>query len=66
MLAVHHTVAQQIDQDPTVGFEAVAGRLPDGPLTGVLHSFGARQDVTPEAFGWQLVQSPDGPDFVPA
>lgn len=30
-LAVHHTVAQQIDQDPTVVFEAIAGRLPDGP-----------------------------------
>jgi hypothetical protein len=64
-LAVHHIVAQQIGADPSVVFEKTAGRLPDGPMPGLLRSFGARPDITPEAFGWQLVQTPNGPDFMP-
>jgi hypothetical protein len=35
-------------------------------LSDLLRVFGARQDVTPEAFGWHLVQTPNGPDFAPA
>jgi hypothetical protein len=65
-LAVHHIVAQQIGADPRAVFEAIAGRLPDGPVSDLLRVFGARQEVTPEAFGWQLVQTSNGPDFAPA
>jgi hypothetical protein len=65
-MAVHYIVAQQIGAVPSAVFEDIARRLPDGPLPDLLRQFGARQDVTLEAFGWQLVQTPEGPDFIPA
>jgi hypothetical protein len=65
-LAVHHVVAQQIGTAPPALFDAIAARLPDGPMPGLLRDFGARHDITPEAFGWQLVQTAEGPDFLPA
>lgn len=65
-MAVHYIVAEQIGAVPFVVFEDIARRLPDGPLPDLLRQFGARQDVTLEAFGWQLVQTPEGPDFIPA
>ena len=65
-MAVHYMVAEQIGTVPSVVFADVARRLPDGPLPDLLRQFGARQDVTLEAFGWQLVQTPEGPDFIPA
>jgi hypothetical protein len=65
-LAVHHVVAQQIGTAPSALFDATAARLPEGPIPGLLRDFGARHDVTPEAFGWQLVQTAEGPDFMPA
>jgi hypothetical protein len=64
-LAVHHLVAQQIGQDPAVLFGDVAARLPDGPVADLLRQFGARQDITPKAFRWQVVQTVHGPDFIP-
>jgi hypothetical protein len=64
-LAVHHVVAQQIGVVPSALFEEIASRLPSGPVPDLLRTFGRREDVTPEAFGWQLVQTPEGPDFVP-
>lgn len=65
-LAVHHLVAQQIGVLPSSIFDNIAARLPDGPLPDMLRRFGARQDVTAEAFGRQLIQTADGPDFIPA
>jgi hypothetical protein len=65
-MAVHFIVAEQIGAVPSVVFEDVASRLPDGPLPDLVRQFGDRQDITLEAFGWQLVQTPEGPDFVPA
>jgi hypothetical protein len=51
---------------PAALFGTIAARLPDGPIPGLLRDFGARDDITPEAFGWQLVQTAEGPDFQPA
>jgi hypothetical protein len=65
-LAVPHLVAQQIGTAPPALFETVAARLPDGPVADLLRDFGARQDITLEAFGWQLIQTAEGPDFIPA
>jgi glycine/D-amino acid oxidase-like deaminating enzyme len=65
-LAVHYIVAEQIGAVPSVVFEDVAHRLPHGSLPDLLLEFGARQDITLEAFGWQLVQTAEGPDFMPA
>ncbi len=64
-LAVHHVLAKNIGVVPSALFEEIAARLPDGPVSDLLRGFGSRQDITPEAFGWQLVQTPGGPDFMP-
>lgn len=63
-LAVHYFVAQQAGADPSVLFGEVASLLPDGWMPNLLREFGGRQDITLKAFGWRLVQTPDGPDFM--
>jgi hypothetical protein len=64
-LAPHYVVAQRLGLVPSDLFSQVAARLPDGPVPDLLRSFGARHDVTLEAFGWQLIQTSEGPDFIP-
>jgi hypothetical protein len=64
-LAVGHFVAQQLGLVPAELFDEVASRLPDGWVPELLREFGARPDITLEAFGWLMVQTPDGPDFTP-
>jgi len=36
----------------------------DGPRPDLLRWFGTQDDITLEDFAWQLVETPDGPDFV--
>jgi hypothetical protein len=64
-LALYHLVGQRLGQLPSALFDDIASRLPDGAVPDLLRMFGARQDITLEAFGWQEVQTADGPDFVP-
>ena len=64
-LALHHVVAQKLGLASPDLFNEIAARFPDGPMPDLLRVFGARQDVTLEAFGWQLIQTPEGPDFIP-
>jgi hypothetical protein len=66
LLAVGHFVAQQLGLVPVELFDEVASRLPGGPMPDLLREFGARTDITLKAFGWLLVETPDGPDFTPA
>jgi hypothetical protein len=65
-LAMHHVVAQQLGQSPSALFDEVAARLPDGPVATLFREFGARQDIILKAFGWQLIQTANGPDLAPA
>jgi hypothetical protein len=65
-LALHHVVAQQLGQSPSALFDEVAARLPDGPVATLFREFGARQDIILKAFGWQLIQTANGPDLAPA
>jgi hypothetical protein len=62
-LARHHYVAQQLGLVPAEVFGAAVSGLPDNPVRDLFRMFGAREDVTLEAFGWLLVQTDDGPDF---
>jgi hypothetical protein len=64
-LALHYVVAQKLGLVPPDLFNEIAACLPDGSMPDLLRNFGARQDVTLEAFGWELVQTPEGPDFIP-
>jgi hypothetical protein len=65
-LAVFYYVARQVGLIPAELFDDVASRLPDGWVRDLLPEFGARTDITLKAFGWLLVETPDGPDFKPA
>jgi hypothetical protein len=64
-MARHYYVAQQLGHDPAEVFDAAVSGLPDGPVRDLFRAFGTRKDVTLEAFGWQLVQTDDGPGFKP-
>ncbi|AVT39256.1 hypothetical protein [Plantactinospora sp. BB1] len=64
-LALPWVVAQQLGASPATEFAAVADDLPDGHVAGLLRRFGARQDITLAAFGWEVVTTADGPDFSP-
>ena len=64
-LALPHVVAREIGVDPAVLFTTIADRVPDSPVAQALIEFGSRQDVDLTSFGWALVETPDGPDFVP-
>ncbi|GIJ30862.1 hypothetical protein [Micromonospora sediminimaris] len=65
-LAVPWIVARQLGEDPAEVFAMVGDSLPDGPVARLVHTFGARTDISLEAFGWELVTTADGPDFRPA
>jgi hypothetical protein len=63
-LALHYYVAEQIGLVPADLFDEIASYLPDGPWPALVRWFGTRDDIILEAFAWQLVETPDGPDFV--
>jgi hypothetical protein len=63
-LAIFYFAAQQVGLVPSDLFGEIASYLPDGWVPDLLREFGARQDITLKAFAWQLVQTPDGPDFL--
>ena len=65
-LALHHVVAQQLGLAPPSLFDDIAARLPHGPVADLFQAFGVRKDITLKAFGWQLVQTANGPDLAPA
>jgi hypothetical protein len=65
-LAVYYFVAEQVGESPAGLFSGVASCLPEGWVPDLLREFGTRDDITLEAFGWLLAQTPDGPDFMPA
>jgi hypothetical protein len=59
-VAPHHHVARQLGLAPAEIFdEAASFAEPD--TAAVLRSFGRRTDVTPEAFGFRLLDTPVGP-----
>jgi hypothetical protein len=61
-LAPYHDCARRLGLDPVVLFDAVAGL---GPLSvgTLVRDFGRRTDVTPEAFGYVVTETPDGPRY---
>lgn len=65
-LALHHYVARELGLDPAGVFAAAVAGLPDDQVQDLFRTFGARQDITLEAFGWRLAQTGNGPDFEPA
>jgi hypothetical protein len=62
-LALPWVVAQQLGLDPTEVFGKAARRITNPAVAELLTVFGARQDITLKAFGWQQVTTDHGPDF---
>jgi hypothetical protein len=65
-LALPWIVAQQLGLEPAVIFTQVARRITNPRVAELLTVFGARDDITLKAFGWQEVMTNQGPDFRPA
>jgi hypothetical protein len=66
-LAPCHDCARRLGLDPVVLFDAVAEEGPPS-LREIVRDFGRRTDVTPEAFGYVVTDTSDGPryDWAPA
>jgi hypothetical protein len=64
-LALPWVLAQQLGIAPAEAFAEVAGRLPDAGVAALMRNFGARDDDTLQAFGWEMVTTAEGPDFRP-
>lgn len=62
--ALHFFVTEHLGHRPRAVFQEVADRLPTGGTSRLLQEFGARDDVTLQVFGWRLVRTDTGPDFV--
>ncbi len=61
-LAPFHDCARRLGLDVTNVFRSAAEDGPQSLRDGVV-AFGARDDVTLEAFGYTLVTGPDGPCY---
>ena len=61
-LAPFHDCARRLGLDPSSFFAAVAQEGPP-TLAEVVREFGRRTDVTPEAFGYVLTETADGPRY---
>jgi hypothetical protein len=62
-LAIHVHVARALSLTPSDLFSEVADRIPAGEVAMLFRTFGTRDDVTLEAFGWLQVHTADGLDF---
>ena len=61
-MAPYYDCARRLQLDPATFFAAVADEGPL-PLADIVRSFGDRLDVTPAAFGFRLVMSPEGASY---
>jgi hypothetical protein len=62
VLAPYHDCARRLGVDPTLLFDAAADEGP-ATLRDVVRDFGRRRDVTPKAFGFEVVEGPEGPRY---
>jgi hypothetical protein len=61
-MAPYYDCARRLELDPAAFFAAVAENGPIA-LADIVRSFGEHADVTPAAFGFRLVMSPDGATY---
>ena len=64
-LAPYYDCARRLGIDPQALFGQVAEAGPPELLDAV-RDFGRRDDVTLAAYGWTVVETPDGPSYAPA
>jgi hypothetical protein len=63
-LAPYYDCAQRLGVDPVPLFDGVASTTGDA-MRETMRTFVRRSDVSLEAFGWRLLQAPDGPCYRP-
>jgi hypothetical protein len=61
-LAPYHDCARRLGLDVAATFRDAADVGPES-LRHLVAEFGARNDVTPDAFGFPVVEGPDGPSY---
>jgi hypothetical protein len=59
-LAPHHDCGSRLGADVPAMFRRAAGAGPPA-LRPVVESFGKRTDISPDAWGFEVVQTPEGP-----
>jgi hypothetical protein len=63
VLAPYHDCAWRLGADPARVFDTVASGAP-ASLRDMVRVFGRRDDITPESFGFAVVETADGPEYV--
>ena len=63
MLAPYHHCARWLGEDPGELFDTVASGAP-ATLRDAVRTFGRRDDIEPEKFGFAVVETADGPEYL--
>jgi hypothetical protein len=61
-LAPFHDCARRLNLDVAATFREAAAHGPES-LRAVVTAFGERKDVPLAAFGWVVIESPEGPSY---
>ena len=61
-LAPYHHCARWLGEDPGEVFDTVAAGAP-ATLRDAVRTFGRRDDIEPEAFGFTIVQTAEGAEY---
>jgi hypothetical protein len=62
-LAPYHHCARWLGEDPGELFDTVASGAP-ATLRDAVRTFGRRDDIEPEKFGFAIVETADGPEYL--
>ncbi|MBE2316644.1 hypothetical protein DVA67_011700 [Solirubrobacter sp. CPCC 204708] len=61
-LAPYHHVARWLGEDPSELFDTVASGAP-ATLRDAVRTFGRRDDIEPDKFGFAVVETAEGPEY---
>lgn len=62
-LAPYHHCARRLGEDPGELFDTVASGAPP-TLRDAVRTFGRRDDIEPESFGFAIVETAEGPEYL--
>jgi hypothetical protein len=62
-LAPYHHLARWLGEDPGELFDIVAAGAP-ATLRDAVRTFGRRDDIEPEKFGFAVVETAEGPEYI--
>jgi hypothetical protein len=62
-LAPYHHCARRLGEEPGELFDVVAAGAPP-TLRDAVRTFGRRDDIEPESFGFAIVETAEGPEYL--